>query len=72
VDSPTALLLLGAGAGYAAVCARWPYKSCRHCDGGKVRSPSGKSFRRCPRCKGSGERLRWGAALFGGGKGRRR
>lgn len=71
MDSSTALGLLALGGGYAAVCARWPYKACRHCDGGKVRSPSGRTFRRCSRCGGSGERLRWGAALFGGGKDRR-
>ena len=62
-----ALVLAALGGGYAAVCARWPLARCRACHGsGKSPSPSGKAFRRCPRCKGSGERLRFGARLFGG------
>lgn len=57
------LVLLGL---YLLASWVWPYTSCGRCDGaGKFRSPGGKSFRRCPRCGGSGERLRWGARMFG-------
>jgi DnaJ-class molecular chaperone len=51
---------------YLAACSIWPYTSCSRCKGrGRLPSPSGKSFRRCTRCAGSGDRERWGHALFG-------
>lgn len=44
---------------YLALVAVWPFKTCRRCRGtGKVRSPVGRAVRRCPRCAGSGLRLR--------------
>lgn len=45
--------------GYLAVVAAWPFKGCRRCRGtGKLRSPVGRAIRYCPRCLGSGLRLR--------------
>jgi hypothetical protein len=52
-------------AGYAVHCAWWPFAACRTCDGaGKFRSKSGRAWRRCRRCKGSGERVRVGRRLW--------
>lgn len=51
---------------YAAACRIWPYASCGNCEGkGKFRSPSGKHWRNCRRCKGSGRKIRFGAWLMG-------
>lgn len=45
--------------GYIAVCAGWPFKACRRCHGaGKLRPPMGRAVRYCPRCRGTGLRLR--------------
>lgn len=50
--------------GYFVACAVWPYASCVRCDGnGKFRSPSGKAWRNCPRCKGTGRRVRYGRRI---------
>lgn len=43
---------------YWVVSQIWPYARCRRCSGGKLRTPSGKTWRKCPRCGGSGERER--------------
>jgi hypothetical protein len=70
MDITTALTLIGiallAGFGYAITCLIWPYGSCRRCSGsGKLRSPfGGDAYRRCPRCKATGARLRLGRRLF--------
>lgn len=65
--SPTALIVILivagsiAAAGYAVACWIWPFANCPRCHGsGKHRSPSGRAFRRCRRCKGTGARLRTG------------
>ncbi len=51
---------------YAAVCVWWPYTSHGRCSGtGKLRSPSGRSWRRCPGCKGKGSRIRIGRQMWG-------
>lgn len=65
-----ALLALALAAGYLAACAVWPFTRCRNprCEGGKVRSPSGRSWRRCTWCKGSGMRLRAGRRVFNAAK----
>jgi hypothetical protein len=56
---------------YLAACWIWPYVDCGKCKGaGRSRSPSGKGYRRCSRCKGSPERVRWGAKLIGARKGK--
>lgn len=65
-------VLLG-GAVYAGACRFWPWTNCGKCEGaGKFRSPSGKNWRPCPRCGGSGRKERLGAVvlrrLFGRGR----
>jgi hypothetical protein len=51
-------------AGYVGACAFWPFAACRKCDGaGKFRSPSGRAWRNCKRCKGSGKRVRRGVRV---------
>jgi hypothetical protein len=51
-------------AGYSLACVVWPYAACRKCKGaGKFRSPSKKFWRPCPRCSGSGRRIRVGRVL---------
>ena len=55
----TALLL------YLAACRWWPFAACWSCHGdGKKRSPSGRSWRSCKRCKGTGQRLRVGRRVM--------
>lgn len=55
------LLLLG---GYLIACAVWPFAACRWCGGsGKKRSPSGRAWRPCRRCKATGARVRAGRRL---------
>jgi hypothetical protein len=55
-----AVVLLLWLAGYLLACTLWPFAACQRCDGGKRRSPSGRAWRKCRRCKGSGARLRIG------------
>lgn len=53
------------GLGYGGACAIWPFTDCGKCEGaGQFRSPSGKAFRRCRRCKGSGARVRLGRRMW--------
>lgn len=64
-DLVLALAVLAALTVYAAACRWWPYAACRRCSGeGKLRSPSGRAWRKCPRCKGSGARLRIGRRIL--------
>lgn len=64
-NGPLVLLALVLAGGYLAACAIWPFTSCARCDGrGKFRSPSGRAWRRCGRCRGSGSRLRYGRRLW--------
>lgn len=50
---------------YAFACWRWPWTTCTKCEGkGKFTSPSGKNFRKCPKCKGSPTRMRTGRRIF--------
>jgi hypothetical protein len=59
------LLPLTVIAYYTLSCLFWPYAKCRRCDGGgKFRSPSGKAWRLCRRCAGTGGRLRIGRRIF--------
>lgn len=54
-------LAAGAVAIYAGVCWHWPFTGCKRCAGtGRRASPSGKNWRRCRPCKGSGTRIRRG------------
>lgn len=63
-DQVVAVLLLLAA--YGTVSWVWPLRRCRSCKGtGRSRSPTGKAWRKCGRCAGSGDRLRAGARLLG-------
>jgi hypothetical protein len=57
----TVLLVL-----YLMGSAIWPYGPCLSCIGhrGRNRGSYGRRWGRCKRCKGSGERLRWGYRLL--------
>lgn len=69
MDTLSVLALLGV-AGYVIACAVWPFTGCRRCSGtGKRRSPSGRAWRPCGRCDGSGRRVRFGRYLFELGRG---
>jgi DnaJ-class molecular chaperone len=47
--------------GYMFVCTFWPYTNCGKCKGtSRFGSPSGKNFRLCGRCSGSGRTVRVG------------
>lgn len=60
-----ALLALVWLAGYLIACWIWPFAACSKCKGARVyRSPSGKAWRKCRRCKGSGERIRTGRRVW--------
>jgi len=55
----TMLLILVAGSlWYAIACVMFPFTKCWRCQRGRIRSSGGRTWRRCRRCKGSGERLR--------------
>ena len=49
---------------YVVVCTLYPYKTCRHCDGGKTKTPSRKAFRICWWCNGFGGRARIGTRVW--------
>jgi len=50
---------------YAAACVIYPLTAHGRCNGtGKLRSPGGKAWRRCPGCKGTGTKPRLGARLL--------
>ena len=52
-------------AGYLLLCWIWPFTNCRRCHGwGKRKAPIGRGFRHCPRCDGTGHRLRIGRHLL--------
>jgi hypothetical protein len=56
---------LGSLAVYVGHCRFRPFADCRKCDGrGKFRSRTGRSWRRCRRCKGSGDRIRYGRKMW--------
>jgi hypothetical protein len=56
-----ALTVTALAAGYLLTCWLWPFGNCRRCHGtGKSRAPLGRAFRHCPRCDGSGYRIRAG------------
>ncbi len=52
--------------GYVLACARFPYARCRtkRCQGGRVYSSNGDTWRDHPRCGGSGKRVRWGRRVY--------
>lgn len=56
---------LGWFGGYVIACAIWPFGSCGKCGGGgRFLSPSGRAWRHCRRCKGSGARVRLGRRVW--------
>ncbi len=57
------LALLGA---YTMACIAWPWTSCARCQNGKLRSPTGKAWRECPRCAGTGRKVRLVRRLWSG------
>lgn len=60
-------------AGYALACWLWPFKHCSKCDGtARIKSPSGKAFRRCRKCKATGRRLRLGRHVYNLARGSRK
>lgn len=63
----TTLIILAAGWWIFRLITR-PFKPCRHCHGmGRIARPSGRGRPRpCPRCKGSGLRVRLSARIAGG------
>jgi hypothetical protein len=60
-----ALAAITVASGYAVAAWIWPYTNCLKCHGdGKLRSPSGRMWRRCKRCGGTGRRLRLGRRVL--------
>jgi hypothetical protein len=53
-------------AGYLIGCSIWPYGPCLACIArrGRSRGSTGRRWGRCKRCRGSGERIRWGYRLL--------
>ncbi|TKG66193.1 hypothetical protein [Prauserella endophytica] len=50
---------------YVIACIIWPFAPCGRCNGaGRFRSPSGKAWRACRRCRGSGRKERLGRKLL--------
>jgi len=62
-----ALVVIVAAVAYATACAVWPLTAHKRCNGtGKLRSPGGRAWRRCPTCRGSGAVIRLGRRAFEG------
>jgi hypothetical protein len=51
---------------YLIGCTIWPYGPCLSCIAhrGQSRGSNSRRWGRCKRCKGSGERIRWGYRLL--------
>jgi hypothetical protein len=60
------LIIAGYAAFYLTLCAAFPFGHCRRCHGtGKLYSPIFKrTFRLCPRCDGTGRRVRIGRRIY--------
>ncbi|MFC8337582.1 hypothetical protein ACFUJX_11390 [Streptomyces rubiginosohelvolus] len=55
--------------GYAGVCAAWPWKSCRHCEGlgftlTYTKKGKPKRGKHCRKCDGHGIRIRAGRHIY--------
>jgi DnaJ-class molecular chaperone len=51
--------------GYLLGCRIWSYAACRKCEGAaRFKTSSGKAWRLCPRCDGSGRRTRLGRKIW--------
>lgn len=69
--TPVVLLVSLAALGYTAcylvMCSQFPFGRCRRhrCENGRVYSRlSRKMFRDCPRCDGTGKRIRIGRRVY--------
>ncbi|WP_051467291.1 hypothetical protein [Actinomadura oligospora] len=60
------LLLPALTVGYLIHCAIYPFRPCRRCDAGRLRSASGKAWRYCRHCQGTGGQLRIGRRVLTG------
>jgi hypothetical protein len=49
---------------YVIECAIWPWAPCPKCVSGRRYAPTGNKFRLCPRCQGTGRRLRIGRRIY--------
>lgn len=50
---------------YIGACILWPYSAHRWCKGsGRRRSPTGKAWRACGGCEGTGRRVRLGRRIY--------
>ncbi len=59
------LLALIAATLYIAACVIWPYRNCHRCRGiGRFHSPSGRAWRPCRWCGGTGAKLRAGRRIY--------
>jgi hypothetical protein len=60
------LIIVGYAACYTIMCAIFPFGHCRRCKGtAKLYSPfNRKTFRLCPRCEGTGRRVRIGRRVY--------
>ena len=64
MDTLILLAFLGM-AGYIVSLICWPFRACTLCKGTKTHdSPSGKFFRHCLKCGGSGYQLRLAIRIF--------
>jgi len=62
-----ALVVVVLAAGYVLAVAVWPLTRHGRCNGtGKLRSPGGRAWRRCPGCGGTGTKIRLGRRVFEG------
>lgn len=66
--SPWPLIVLAglaALAVYLVACWIWPFATCENCKGtGKLHSPTGRAWRACRPCKGTGGQLRVGRRII--------
>ena len=61
------LIVVGYAAFYLLMCAAFPFGRCRRprCTGGRVYSRLfTKAFKLCPRCEGTGRRVRIGRRIY--------
>ena len=62
---PASLLAIGYAVLQIVGCVVFPFTACRRCAGSsKRRSPSGRAFRLCGKCGGSGRQVRLGRRLW--------
>ena len=57
--------VLLATVGYGLACWIWSFRNCHDCHGsGLRRSPTGRAFRVCRACTGTGGKLRFGRRVY--------